>query len=461
MRRFLLAALAAIWLLNACAPSVTLLTRPPQASPTASAHPVTTTPSPAPERTPSPSPTTGVRLNPETVRGVQTEAWFSGEVAFLAQMAADFNAVNPWGVQVSAVPHPNLNRLAQAVALALESHSPPGLVVALPEQLAGWRPALLDLTPYAAHPQWGVLQADILPAFQAASRLQDAQTGLPLLRSGRYLFYNVSWARELGFENAPRTWEDFRAQACAANAAWKRDADPTNDGFGGLALETFPDWQTPYGWIRAAGGAVTDEGRFHFASEPNAMALTRLVELREAGCAWLPASLTNYENLATRRALFISGSLSEIPAQRAAFAAANSADEWTVLAFPGETPAVPVYGLDAALFRTDERRQLAAWLFLRWLSEPEQQARLARSTGWLPVSRAAFDWLAGDFAANPQKGSAQALLADAVSAPSLPGWDVASKVLADGFVSLFRAFPAVSAQETLEQMDAVVNDLLK
>ncbi len=206
---------------------------------------------------------------------------------------------------------------------------------------------------------------------------------------------------------------------------------------------------------------MTDDGRFRFDSEANAAALTRLVELREAGCAWLPASLTNYENLAARRALFLSGSLSEIPAQRAAFAAANSADEWTLLAFSGETPAVPVYGLDAALFRTDDRRQLAAWLFLRWLSEPEQQARLARATGWLPVSRAGADLLAGDFAANPQKGAAQTLLADAVSAPALPGWDVASRVLADGFAYLFRAFPSVSAQETLEQMDAVVNDLLK
>ncbi len=134
------------------------------------------------------------------MRGVETEAWFSGEAVFLAQMAAEFNAVNPWGVNISTVQHPNLNRLAQAVALALENDSPPGLVVALPEQLAEWRPALLDLTPYAAHPQWGVLQADILPAFLAASRLEGAQMGLPLLRSGRYLFYNVTWARELGFE---------------------------------------------------------------------------------------------------------------------------------------------------------------------------------------------------------------------------------------------------------------------
>lgn len=461
MRRFLLSAALATLLLAACTPSVTLLTRPPDATSTAQSAKPTATDFPAPSRTPAPTPTPALTFDPEMVRGVETEAWFSGEIPILAQMAADFSAVNPWGVKIAVVSYPNLNQLAQAIAASLETNAPPGVALALPEQISAWRTAARDLTPYAAHSQWGLGPAGILPVFVAASSAEGVTMSVPVIRSARYLFYNVTWAQELGFESAPRTWEAFRTQACAANAFWKSDADPANDGFGGLALETFPNWQTPYGWLRAGNGDVLVDGRWSFASEQNTAVLERLLELREAGCAWLPTSLTNFENLAVRRALFVSGSLSDFSAQRAAFAAASSADEWTVIAFPGETPAVPVYGLDAVIFQADARREWAAWLFVRWLTEPEQQVRLARATGWLPVSRPAFDLLQSDLTANAQKGRAAALLNDAVAAPSFSGWEKANKVLADGFVYLFRVFPNLSARQVLEQMDALMNDLLK
>ncbi|PWH15490.1 MAG: hypothetical protein DDG60_05825 [Anaerolineae bacterium] len=461
IRRLLSVTAWVAFLLVACSPVVTLITRPPEATPTVQVDFGLVTPVPPPTRAILPSPTPPMRLNPEIARGVEVQAWFSADLWFLEQLAADFNATNPWEIKLSLVSYPNLNRLAQAVSDSLTGDSHPDLVLALPEQLTGWRDALLDLTPYAAHREWGVAREEILPVFWEQSHRAGTQIGLPVIRSGRYLFYNVTWARELGFSAAPRTWDEFRAQACAANAFWKSDSDPTNDGFGGLALETFSNWQTPYGWIRAAGGEVIAKEAYHFADEKNAAALEQLVELRTTGCAWLPTTLTNFENLATRRALFITGSLADLPAQRAAFSAAGSADEWTLIAFPGQSPTVPVYGLDAALFSSDERRELAAWLFLRWLLTPEAQVRLARASDLFPVNQAAFDLLRGDFSANPQKGAAVALLKDAIGYPGAPGWDLASRVFADGFFNLFLAFPNGSVQSTLQQMDAVVNDLLK
>lgn len=468
MRRLLPLVIVAAMLLGACSPEITLLTRQPASTPTTESTSGQSTATPAPTRTPSPSPTPGLRLNPDIVKGLEVEAWVSGDVSGLGQLAADFNGSNPWGVKISLVSYPNLNLLAGAVAASLESDSRPDVVLALPEQLLGWSESLLDLAPYAANTEFGVARDAIPPAFWEQSALDGAQYGLPVVRSGRYLFYNVTWARELGFDTAPQTWEDFRAQACAANATWKTDADPTNDGFGGLALEVTSNWQTPYGWVRALGGEVFAQGAYAFESEQNAAALQKLVDLRVEGCAWLPSTLTNFEHLAARKALFVSGGLGDLTDQRAAFSAVStgsttvsSADAWTVIAFPGETPVVPVYGLDVAVFQSDSGQELASWLFVQWLLKPENQTRLARAGGLFPVSQAAFDLLRGDLSANPQKGAAAELLAQAVGYPRSADWGLANKVLADGFLYLFRAFPNASAESVLGQMDTTVGDLVK
>ncbi len=461
LQRLLPLVIVAATLLGACSPEITLLTRQPASTPTTESSSGQSTAAPAPTRAPSPSPTPGLRLNPDVVKGLEVEAWVSGDVPGLGQLAADFNGSNPWGVKISLVSYPNLNLLAGAVAASLESDSRPDVVLALPEQLLGWSDSLLDLAPYAANAEFGVAREAIPPAFWEQSALDGAQFGLPVIRSGRYLFYNVTWARELGFEAAPQTWEDFRAQACAANATWRADADPANDGFGGLALEVTSNWQTPYGWARALGGEVFAEGAYSFESDRNAAALGKLVDLRAEGCAWLPSSLSNFEHLAARKALFISGGLGDLNDQRAAFSAAESADEWTVIAFPGETPVVPVYGLDVAVFQSDSGHELASWLLVQWLLKPENQARLARASGLFPVSDAAFELLKSDYAANPQKGAAAGLLSHAVGYPRSTQWGLANKVLADGFLYLFRAFPNASAESVLGQMDATVGDLVK
>jgi len=254
LRRLLPSAIIAAMLLGACSPKITLLTRQPASTPTTASPPKHPTATPAPSRIPSPSPTPGLRINPEMVKGLEVEAWVSGEAPGLGQLAADFNGSNPWGVKLSLVSYPNLNLLAEAVSASLESDARPDVVLALPEHLLGWSESLLDLAPYAAHPELGVARKAMPRVFQQQSSLDGAQYGLPIIRSGRYLFYNVSWARELGFENPPQTWNEFREQACKANAFWRSDEDPGNDGFGGLALDVTSNWQTPYAWLRALGG---------------------------------------------------------------------------------------------------------------------------------------------------------------------------------------------------------------
>ena len=67
-----------------------------------------------------------------------------------------------------------------------------------------------------------------------------------------------------------------------------------------------------------------------------------------------------------------------------------------------DTPRVDVYGASLSVMRTTPEKQLAAWLFIKWLTEPEQCARWSRVSNYFPVRRSAASELADYFAENPQ-----------------------------------------------------------
>ena len=48
---------------------------------------------------------------------------------------------------------------------------------------------------------------------------------------------------------------------------------------------------------------------------------------------------------------------------------------------------IDVYGASLSVFKSTPERQLAAWLFLKWLAEPEQQAKWSRGTNYFPTRK--------------------------------------------------------------------------
>lgn len=462
MHRLLFLLLLPAILLSACAQNVTLLTHEPDLTPTAGAP---TTPLPAtqtPAPTPTPVPDLGV--SPQALKGVEVVVWhgWDGEATSLfAQLAAEFNLSNQWGIKVRVVSQSSLSLLSGEVDKALAAAEQPDLVVALPEQNLAWQDKLVDLGVYAAQPEFGLDGKDFPPAIWGQSEVNRVRYGVPAARSARFLFYNVSFAKDLGFTAPPKTADEFRQQACAANAFWKKDLDQTNDGFGGLALDTVSNWQTPYAWLAASGQKVFVDGEFHFKTPENLATLEFVSKLRADDCAWLSTSASNYENLALRKALFYSGSLDELNGQKAALSAANSTDQWTVLPFPGSQPAIVAYGPDYAVFKSSPARQLAAWLFIRWMVKPENQVRWSRETGLLPVSLTAAKTLKAESSANPQYSAALDLLPQAALYPQTAHWRLANKVLADGFEAYFASFPNSTLENVLTLMDKTVQDLIK
>jgi len=74
--------------------------------------------------------------------------------------------------------------------------------------------------------------------------------------------------------------------------------------------------------------------------------------------------------------------------------------EWGVAALPymdgGDEPVMNLYGASVAVPTTTPEQELEAWLFVKWYTEPEQNARWAKISNYFPVRTSAVAAL-GDY----------------------------------------------------------------
>jgi ABC-type glycerol-3-phosphate transport system substrate-binding protein len=426
---------------------------------------VTETAGPSPTSTPAPTPTTKVDL--VALRGADLQVWhaFVGDAydIFVNQIAR-FNALNEWGFVINQTGYGDYTTLFEGVNTALESGSPPDLVVALPEQVLTWdlSDSIVDLTPYLDDPVWGV-QADEIASFEPVFWEQDKfngkQLGIPAQRSARFLFYNQTWARQLGYEDFPATAEEFRQQSCAANASFRTDAKPQNDGYGGWIVDT--DWQTTYSWVLAFGGGVIAGNSYGFRTDPNLATLQFLKGLFDDNCAWISTEPTPFDSFARRSALFVSGNLAEVPMANESMSRLNNTDEWTLIPFPGTTGSVLVsYGPSYSLLKSTPEKQLGAWLFARWLVSPENQAQWVEATGLLPLRNSILPMISQYRSTSSQWEAAVGNLSLAQGVPQLASWRKVRYVLEDGTKILFQTdLPLDQIQALLTEMDSTAKEI--
>lgn len=391
--------------------------------------------------------------------------WFGIEASLLETQVADFNAVNEWGIQVLTAGQSNYAELFNNVTASLAAPDKPNLVIGLPEHALFWdeRMGVVDLAPYVNDPVWG-LSADEIADFPSVFWDQDEaggkRLGMPAERTTRLMFYNETWARELGFGAPPATAEEFRAQACAANAAFRANDDPADDAFGGWLVDTEP--MTAFSWMLAFGGGPLEGEGYRFLRPENIAAFRFVKALFDEGCAFRLTETTPGEAFAGRRALFVTGGPEDIAAQSRAFLERASADQWTLIPFPGQKPTMAVYGSSYIMLKSNDVKQLASWLFLRWMLSPQNQARWVETTGMFPLRASALDLLAPYAAAHPQWVEAVKLLPAAQRTPRLASWRLIRLVLGDGFEFMFRVnTPVGQVPAILADMDRAVEDLVR
>jgi ABC-type glycerol-3-phosphate transport system substrate-binding protein len=423
---------------------------------------------------PSPTPVPTERRLPEvpleSLEGIQLTLWHafpSPLTELLNAQVTQFNRDNPWGITVRAEKQTDYTGLFEATSSALSEPSRPGVVAALPEHIRAWEAdgEVTDLDPYFSDSEYGYTpeeQADFPGAFLAQDRLGERLLGMPAQRSARLLFYNETWGRLLDFSGPPLSAADFTKRACAANTSFHRDSDQGNDGYGGWIVDT--DYQSVLAWIYANEGAVYSDDGYTFDTDQNQAALEYIKKLYDSNCAWLSTNPTTHDQFAERSALFSSGDLAELDAQLEAFARASAEtanDRWTVIAYPGEAdPTIVTYGPSYAALKSTPEQELAAWLFIRWLLEPERQEQWVRVSGLFPLRTSALSLLSDYSSTHPQWAAAVALLDTAQPVPPAASWRTMKYVLGDGANYMFRVdLPAAQIPVLLEEMDATAREL--
>lgn len=415
------------------------------------------------ERTPSPL---GVTANQLT--GLQVSLWhpWTGVTARRFQaILEEFNHTNTWGITVRVSSYEGFGGLDGAVDSAINSNLLPDILVDYGYHARQWdeRGILVDLTPYVNDTVWGLTideKDDFYPVFWAEDlatsglKPKSRRLGIPYYRSAYVLFYNQSWAKELGYPSLPNTPEDFKQRACAAADAFARQGDKSNLGKGGWLITSEPG--TLEGWIYAFGGSITNQDAtgYVFNTPETTQALAYLKGLQERGCAWANPGISPQVAFANRQALFIVGSLFDIPTQSSAFAQAGSSDDWVVIPFPStKQPVVDTYGPSLVMVHSTPARQLASWLVVEWLVYPPNQAEIVRQLEVYPTRQSTLSYLTGDGTASPQWTLALGLLPNSRSEPSIASWSMMRWALTDAATQLF------SLQFGSDQIPALIGNL--
>src|SRR5258708_34897166 len=112
-------------------------------------------------------------------------------------------------------------------------------------------------------------------------------------------------------------------------------------------------------------------------------------DLLSQGCATLiPAAFQDETDFEKGKVLFYVGSTSGISFIKGDLAKAKLTLDWDVAAIPYKTaPVQNVYGASISIPKTTKQQELAAWLFLRWYTESDQQAEWAKTTFYFPVKQ--------------------------------------------------------------------------
>lgn len=368
-------------------------------------------------------------LNP---RGEVITVWYpaSHEGALLA-MLDRFNATNRWGIAVRGERLGTPAALYARIRAGASVEKLPELAIISPGYLAAiaTEGLAVELTPYLKNSRWG-FPADELgeffPSILEVGQLSrpSGRYGFPFALSAGLLVYNRGYLYQLGYDHPPRTWEEFREMACAAS-------DPLNGLYG---YEFAASGHTFMRLLIGRGGQMMspDGKEYIFGGAEGQEALAFLQTLVQEGCALRESRWEQAEaDFGAGRVLFVLSSTEHIPHYRQVAARRGGLD-WAVAPLPTSSgaPATDLFGLSWFIPPTTPRRQLAAWLVIRWMNEQPQQDRWVSLYNYLPHRPLSPEARAALLGETPQYADALALLElNAVIEPTVPGYEQCRDIL--------------------------------
>lgn len=350
----------------------------------------------------------------------------------LQEIIAHFNDTNEYGITVEGSNQGRYGEIFSKMLNVIGTDDVPNLVVAYQNQAATYQlgDGLVDMNSLVSDPKWGLSeeeQADFFPGFYGADifpSFGNARLGFPPNRSMEVLYYNIDWLAELGYDTPPATPEEFTEMACRA----------VDEGFSGaigdagsLGYQFGFDASTIASLTFAFGGNIFDyESVAYTYDDPATIEAMNMIQgLFNEGCAsTITERFGDQISFANGKLLFFIDSSSGLP-YVAAGVNDGAAFEWSVAPLPRRTedPVMNVYGASVSMGRSTPERELATWIFIKYYTSPESQAKWARASNYFPVRQSVADGLTEYFEENPAYQTAFELLPYGTTEPPVPGYD--------------------------------------
>lgn len=372
----------------------------------------------------------------------------------------DFNATNEYGITVEALDQGQYSDLEDKVNAGIQSGDLPQIAQAYTSALNNWDTVdlVVDLNQFVYDPDYGLSEddlADIYPSVLDLGVTPDgARLAWPLSQSANVMVYNFTWAQELGFADAPTSPEELKTQLCAAAEANLTDDNPDNDG--GTGMVWYPSASNFLSFLHAYGGtSLNADGTGYDFNTPEAKAVALYInDLRDSGCTFETESYPNPEQ-AQRLALVTLSSNSGLPYYKGAFEDAGNTDDWGFLAFPGPDggQGVDAFTQTLGVLKSSPEQELASWLFIKYLTSPENQAKWVEASGYLPTHFTTEAMLADYVASNPIYATGLTLASLGQGEPeTYPAWASVRRALNDAAAQLYAA-------TSEEEVDAILAEL--
>jgi multiple sugar transport system substrate-binding protein len=376
----------------------------------------------------------------------------------LLSMIDEFNRTNEWGIVVFAESQGNDDDLHQRIIDGIRDNRLPNIATASHHRTAAYaaQGVLVPLAPYMESEEWGYSEEeldDFFPAALAADILPQfgIRYGWSPYRLMEVMVYNEDWLAELGYMGPPTTWDEFAEMACiASEQPFSRAADEGSTY--GYVYSVSPSLFATFLFSRG-GNVVNERGTGYVFSSPEGLeSLAFLKSLVDQGCATGQTESHGDRDFGLGQSLFIIDSTARLSYY------GNAVDEgagfnWGVSPPPHvqATPRMNTYGASQLIFVSRPEEQLAAWLFIKWMSEPEQLARWARGTGYFPIRASTADLLTDYFAQYPAYEKAFAFMAldYGVESP-VAGYDECREVISEVLVAI------LNGEDAQSQLDSAV-----
>ena len=394
--------------------------------------------------------------------GVQITYWhqftrFQQET--LEALVEEFNNSNEWSIKVTAEFGGRYDDLYNKMVTAIAADSVPDIVAAYQNEAAAYQVsgALVDLNDYVDDPQWGLgaerddyfegfLQQDVNAQFSGM------RLGFPPNRSLELLYYNMDWLKEMGFSGPPQSWDDF-CQMC------KKATDPSTNQYG-YAINTGAS--NVFAQVISRGGEIAKADgsgyTYNTRQMKDSMAFMKKV-YDEGGSRKIAERYGEQNDFANWKVLFTMASTAGLPYYAGSVAKGEQgAFDWSVAAIPHTTsrPALDIYGASVSVTKTNPQRQLAAWLLIKFLTQPEQQAKWVAATNYFPVRKSAVEQLGEYIGKNPNYKAAFDLLlsSDAKAEPPFTGYSEVRDAVAAAYNKIL---DGADIAATLEDLDEEAN----